>query len=441
MTPELIGLLSIGLIFGLILLGMHIGVALAAVSFIGVYMITGRMSVAASLLQSTAYSGLADYAFAVIPLFVVMGLFAMRAGVVRDLFDAAETVTRRIHGGIGISTVFANAIFAAITGVSVASAAVFSKIAVPEMNRLGYDRRFGLGIVAASALLGMLFPPSVLMIIYGVLTEQSIGRLFAAGIGPGLLVTAVLVFSIMLRVRANPRLAGRESQAVGKPGKSLSPTQLVANMGPIGGLILLVLGGIYGGFFTPTEAGAIGAVGALLLAVVKRQFTGAALMETLLDTGKACGAIFFLLITAQMYSRMLTLSRLPDTLTVWATGLEVPAIVVVLVFVLVLLILGCIIDSVSILLLTMPIMVPVIMNLGYDPVWFGMVAILTIELGLITPPFGMVVFAMRASLAEPVPVEEIFRGVIPFFALLLIALALVIAIQDISLFFPRLIYG
>jgi tripartite ATP-independent transporter DctM subunit len=202
-----------------------------------------------------------------------------------------------------------------------------------------------------------------------------------------------------------------------------------------------VLGGIYGGFFTPTEAGAIGAVGALLLAVVKRQFTGAALMETLLDTGKACGAIFFLLITAQMYSRMLTLSRLPDTLTVWATGLEVPAIVVVLVFVLVLLILGCIIDSVSILLLTMPIMVPVIMNLGYDPVWFGMVAILTIELGLITPPFGMVVFAMRASLAEPVPVEEIFRGVIPFFALLLIALALVIAIQDISLFFPRLIYG
>lgn len=159
MTPELIGLLSIGLIFGLILLGMHIGVALAAVSFIGVYMITGRMSVAASLLQSTAYSGLADYAFAVIPLFVVMGLFAMRAGVVRDLFDAAETVTRRIHGGIGISTVFANAIFAAITGVSVASAAVFSKIAVPEMNRLGYDRRFGLGIVAASALLGCCFRP------------------------------------------------------------------------------------------------------------------------------------------------------------------------------------------------------------------------------------------------------------------------------------------
>ena len=443
MTPELIGLLSIALIFALILLGMHIGVALAAVSFIGVYMITGRMSVAASLLQSTAYSGLADYAFAVIPLFVVMGLFAMRAGVVRDLFDAAETVTRRIHGGIGVSTVFANAVFAAVTGVSVASAAVFSKIAVPEMNRLGYDRRFGLGIVAASALLGMLLPPSVLMIIYGVLTEQSIGRLFAAGIGPGLLVTAALILSIVLRVRARPQLAGEESaaRARGEVRNPLSPTQILTKMGPIGALIFLVLGGIYGGFFTPTEAGAIGAVGALLLAVVKRRFTGTALLETLLDTGKACGAIFFLLITAQMYSRMLTLSRLPDTLTMWATGLEVPAIVVVLLFVVVLLVLGCIIDSVSILLLTMPIMVPVIMNLGYDPIWFGMVAILTIELGLITPPFGMVVFAMRASLAEPVPVEEIFRGILPFFAVLLFALALVIAFDDISLFFPRLIYG
>ncbi|MGI6852900.1 TRAP transporter large permease [Mesorhizobium sp. 1B3] len=438
MTPELIGFLSVGLIFGLILLGMHIGVALAAVSFIGVYMITGRMTVAASLLQSTAYSGIADYAFAVIPLFVVMGLFAMRAGVVRDLFDAAETLTRKLHGGIGVSTVFANAIFAAVTGVSVASAAVFSKIAIPEMNRLGYDRRFGLGIVAASALLGMLIPPSVLMIIYGVVAEQSIGRLFAAGIGPGLLVTVVLMLAIMLRVRANPQLAGGVQTAA---KQRMSPTQLVVKMGPIGILILLVLGGIYGGLFTPTEAGAIGALGALVLAALKHRFAGTSLIDTLLDTGRACGAIFFLLITAQMYSRMLTLSRLPDSLTIWAIGLELPAIVVILAFVLVLLLLGCIIDSVSILLLAMPIMVPVVINLGYDPIWFGMVAILTIELGLITPPFGMVVFAMRASLAEAVPLEEIFRGVLPFFAILLIALAVVIAIPEISLFFPRLIYG
>lgn len=438
MTPELIGLSSIALIVALILLGMHIGVALAAVSFIGVYMITGRMSVAASLLETTAYSGLADYAFAVIPLFVVMGLFAMRAGVVRDLFDAAETMTRRIHGGIGVSTVFANAIFAAITGVSVASAAVFSKIAIPEMNRLGYDRRFGLGIVGASALLGMLIPPSVLMIIYGVVAEQSIGRLFAAGIGPGLLVMIVLVLAIVLRVRANPALAGKGRHPE-RP--AMSPSNLVAALGPIGALIVLVLGGIYGGLFTPTEAGAVGAFGALILVAIKGRLTGKVVLRTLLETGEACGAIFFLLITAQMYSRMLTLSRLPDSLTLMATNLQLPSIVIILAFVVVMLILGCIIDSVSILLLTMPIMVPVALNLGYDPIWFGMVAILTIELGLITPPFGMVVFAMRASLTESVPVEEIFRGVLPFFAILLIALALVIAIPQISLLIPRLIYG
>ena len=438
MTPELIGIISVALIFALVLAGFHIGVALAAVSFVGVYMIVGRMGVAANLLQTTAYTGLADYAFAVIPLFVVMGLFAMRAGVVRDLFDVAEALTRRVIGGIGVSTVFANAVFAAITGVSVASAAVFSKIAAPEMKRLGYDRRFALGIVGSSALLGMLIPPSVLMIIYGVIAEQSIGRLFAAGVGPGLLVTVVLSGAIIIRAWLNPALVGggRQVEAPRMPFGTL-----LGKMGPIGGLILLVLGGIYGGFFTPTEAGAIGALGALLMALAKRQVSGSNLVRTLLETGRACGSIFFLLLTAQMYSRMLTLSRLPDTLTLWVTGLEVPAIVIIICFVIVILILGCIIDSVSILLLAMPIMVPVVMNLGYDPIWFGMVAILAIELGLITPPFGMVVFAMRAALTEPVPVEEIFRGVMPFFVILLLTLAMVIALPEISLFFPRLIYG
>lgn len=436
--PEIIGLLSVALIFALVLIGLHIGVALAAVSFLGVYMITGRFSVAASLLQTTAYSGLADYAFAVIPLFVVMGLFATRAGVVRELFDVAETLTRRLLGGIGISTVIANAVFAAITGVSVASAAVFSKIAIPEMNRLGYDRRFGLGIVGSSALLGMLIPPSVLMIIYGVIAEQSIGRLFAAGIGPGLLVTAVLTFTILIRAWGNPALVGGRSDP---DAPKLSPVQLVTSLTPIGGLILLVLGGIYAGFFTPTEAGAIGALGALLLALARRRLGGRELVDTLLETGRACGSIFFLLLTAQMYSRMLTLSRLPDALTLWVTGLDVPPVVIVLAFVAVMLLLGCIIDSVSILLLAMPIMVPVIMNLGYDPIWFGMVAILAIELGLITPPFGMVVFAMKASINEPVAVEEIFGGVLPFFLPLILALGLIIALPDISLLFPRLIYG
>lgn len=439
LDPVTIGALSIAAIFILIIIGFHVGVALALASFTGVYMITGKFRVAASVLQSTAYNGVNDYVFAVIPLFVVMGLFATQSGATRDLFDAAESLMRRLRGGIGIATVIANAIFAAITGVSVASAAVFSKLAIPEMNRLGYERKFGLGIVASSALLGMLIPPSILMIVYGVITEESIGRLFAAGVGPGLVVAGVLILTILISVWLKPELIGREGEIV--VDLDQSRWALVLKVIPIFALIALVLGGIYGGFFTPTEAGAVGALGALVLIVLRGRFTGTSLVEMLLDTGKACASIFFLLITAQMYSRMLTLSRLPDTLTHWATSLEVPGIVIILTFILVLIILGCIIDSVSIMLLTMPIMVPIALTLGYDKVWFGMIAILTIELGLLTPPFGMVVFAMKASLPPDVRIEEIFLGAAPFFFMLLLALALVMAFPQISLFLPKLLLG
>ena len=437
--PVTVGALSIVAIFILIILGFHIGVALAVVSFAGVYLITGRFRVAASVLQSTSYNGVNDYVFAVIPLFVLMGLFATQSGATRDLFDAAEWLMRRVKGGIGIASVIANAICAAITGVSVASAAVFSNLAIPEMNRLGYERKFGLGIVASSALLGMLIPPSILMIVYGVIVEESIGRLFAAGVGPGLVVAGVLILTILVSVRINPALVGREGEVVIDVAQT--PLTLALKMVPIFALIALVLGGIYAGFFTPTEAGAIGALGALILVVLRGRFTGASLVNILLETGKACASIFFLLITAQMYSRMLTLSRLPDTLTNWVISLDMPGIVIILAFIVVLIILGCIIDSVSILLLTMPIMVPIALTLGYDKVWFGMIAILTIELGLLTPPFGMVVFAMKASLPPDVKIEEIFLGSAPFFFMLLLALALIIIFPEISLFIPRLLLG
>ncbi len=439
MDPVTVGALSVAAIFVLIILGFHIGVALAAMSFVGVYFITGKFRVAASILQTTAYNGVNDYIFAVIPLFVVMGLFATQAGATRDLFDAAESLMRRVKGGIGIATVIANAIFAAMTGVSVASAAVFSQLSIPEMNRLGYERKFGLGIVASSALLGMLIPPSILMIVYGVITEESIGRLFAAGIGPGLVVASVLTITILVLIRMNPALVGREGTiAIGPKG---SRAAVLLKVWPILTLIGLVLGGIYGGLFTPTEAGAIGALGAFVLILMRGRFTGQSLMTMLLDTGRACASIFFLLITAQMYSRMLTLSRLPDTLTTWVSAFDVPGVVILLAFIVVLLILGCIIDSVSILLLTMPIMVPIALTFGYDKVWFGMIAIVSIELGLLTPPFGMVVFAMKAALPDDVRVEEIFLGAAPFFVMLLFALVLIVIFPEISLFLPRLLLG
>jgi tripartite ATP-independent transporter DctM subunit len=277
------------------------------------------------------------------------------------------------------------------------------------------------------------------MIVYGVIVEESIGRLFAAGIGPGLVVTVTLAVTILVLAWARPALVGREGEVV--IADERAPLDLVGKLWPIFLLISLVLGGIYGGFFTPTEAGAIGALGALLLVAARGRFSARAVGAILLETGRACASIFFLLIAAQMYSRMLTLSRLPDTLTEFASTLNLPATAILLAFIAVLLVLGCIIDSVSIMLLTMPIMVPIALTLGYDKIWFGIIAILTIELGLLTPPFGMVVFAMKAALPEDVMIEEIFIGAAPFFLMLFVALALVIAFPQISLFLPRLLMG
>ncbi len=438
MEPLTIGILSVVGIIALILIGFHVATALALVGFVAILSITGRFGVASSLLYNTAQAGVADYVYAVIPLFVVMGLFATQAGATRDLFVASAVLMGRLRGGLGVATVGANAVFAAVTGVSVASAAVFSKLAIPEMSRLGYNRRFALGIVGSSALLGMLIPPSILMIVYGVLSEQSIGRLFAAGVVPGLLVALVLSVMILVRAHRSPGLVGQEGEVSAVP---LEPRRrAVLRVWPLLLLIGLVLGGMYAGWFTPTEGGAVGAAGALILALAKRSLNLAATKSILLDTGRTCAAIFLLLIAAQIYSKALTLSGLPAAVSAWVLGLGLDPIVVILAFVLVILILGCFIDSVSILLLTMPIMVPVVTALGYDLIWFGMVAIVAVEIGLLTPPFGMVVFAMKASLPPDVKVEEIFAGVMPFIVALFAALGLLIAFPGMSTFLPELLF-
>jgi len=437
MDPNNIALLTVAGVFVLVLTGVHIGVSLALLSVIGIWAITGKLAVAVSLLNTTAYQSVMDYIFAVIPLFVLMGILANLSGATRDLFSSAQIFFGRIRGGLGIATVIANAIFAAITGVSVASAAVFSKLAIPEMLRLEYDRKFAYGIVAGSAILGMLIPPSILMIVYGVLTEQSIGKLFAAGIGPGVLVSLILSLGIWLRVRMNPELArltdtGLELTRADLMRAALKPWGVVL-------LIALVLGGLYGGLFTPTEAGAVGAAGALVLAIAARQVNMKSATEVLMDIGRSTASIFLLLIAAQMYSRMLTISGLASNLSEWAARLPVAPMVIVAAFVLVFLLLGMIIDSVSILLLTIPIMYPVIIKLGFDPIWFGMVSIVAIEIGLLTPPFGMVPFAMQASLGKGASLEEIFAGSFPFVVLLGIALLFVIAFPALSTWLPSVL--
>jgi C4-dicarboxylate transporter, DctM subunit len=436
MDPLTIALISVGFVFFFILLGVHIGVSLATVSVLGIWAITGKASVAINILQTTAYSAVMDYVFAVIPLFVLMGLFSTLSGATQELFDAAHYFLGRVRGGIGIATVLANAVFAAITGVSVASAAVFSKIAFPEMQRLNYDRKFGLGIVAGSAILGMLIPPSILMIIYGVLTEISIGKLFIAGFIPGLVVSGILSLGIWTMIGFKPSLGGVRE----KPPKFefYSFIKAIATPWAVVGLIALVMGGIWGGLFTPTEAGAVGAAGGFILVVIKRKFTFKSLWAILMDGGRTFASIFLLLICAQMYSRMLTISGLATKISVWATSLPVPPIVIIGGFIVVFLILGCIIDSASIILLTIPIMHPVAVKLGYHPIHFAIMSIVAIEIGLLTPPFGMVVFAMKSSLGDQVTIEEIFQGSTPFMILLLFSLLVIWGIPILSTWLPSL---
>ena len=439
MDPITVGLVSVVALTLLILLGFHIGIALSLTSFIGIYLATGqRIDVAGNTLASTAFNSIADYVFAVIPLFVLMGLFAMASGATRELFDAAKSMLGNTRGGLGIATVAANAVFAAVTGVSVASAAIFSRLAVPEMNRMNYNHRFSLGIVASSALLGMLIPPSVLMIIYALLTDQSIGALFAAGVLPGLLVSFALSLAIYIMVCLQPALGGHIREGgVDSVGKRL---RAIVEPWAIYILIVVALGGIYGGLFTPTEAGAVGAIGAFVIYAARGKFSLTETFQLLLETGRATASIFFLFIAASMYSRMLAVTGLPVAAADWVVGLHLTPILVVLAFVLVMIVMGCFIDSVSILLLTMPIMVPVVKVLGYDLIWFGIVAIVTIELGLLTPPFGMVVFVMKASLPYKVDVSEIFIGSFPFFCVLLLVLAILIAFPQVSTVLPRLLF-
>jgi tripartite ATP-independent transporter DctM subunit len=436
-APTTLALISVALLFVLILLGVHIGVALAAVSVLTLWLIIGKFEVAISLLQTTAYSAVMDYVFAVVPLFVLMGIFATVSGATRELFASAQALLGRVRGGIGIATVFANAVFAAITGVSVASAAVFSKVALPEMERLNYDRKFSLGIVAGSAILGMLIPPSVLMIVYGVLTEQAIGKLFIAGILPGLVVMAVLSLGIWTMVFVKPRLGGRQVEVRRLDFRTL--VRVAAAPWAVVALVILVVGGIWGGFFTPTEAGAVGAAGGFLLIFINRQkLTLRGLWQILLDAGQTTASIFLLLICAQMYSRVLTMSGLAGNVTQWVTALAIPPIFIVLGFIVVFVLLGCILDSTSIIILTIPLMHPIAVNLGYDPLWFAIVAILSIEIGLLTPPFGMVAFAMKSAIGRTVQVEEIFAGVIPFILLLVVALGIIIAFPQLSTWLPSL---
>jgi tripartite ATP-independent transporter DctM subunit len=433
--PRIIGVAMIGLALALILLGMPIAFALLCTGFLGLALLKHDLGIATRTLALAAEGTISEYVFATVPLFVLMGLFVNISDIGRDAFRAAQRIFGRIHGGLGVATVAANAVFAAITGISVAAAAIFSKIAVPEMVRQGYTAKFAVGLTAGSSLLGMLIPPSLLLIIYGVLAEVSIGGLFLAAVIPGILLAVGFGIGVILMAWLWPSFVGHvKSGAAAREAEQAVEGNVFLGVVPVLLLIVLVLGGIYGGVFTPTEAGAAGAFGAMLLTIIRRRLTLAKLWEVISETGQVSVAILFLIIAASTFSRMLTLTELPQDMAVFLgnTGLGLPGFLAA--YLLLLILLGAMLDSTSIMLIMLPLALPVATALGADLIWFGIVTTIAIEIGLLTPPFGLSVYVIKAAVDDQrISLGTIFAGAFPFVLITLAVTILLLVFPQISL--------
>lgn len=437
MDPLIIGFLTMALLLVFILLGVHVAIALAITSLLGVWLAIGDFQASINILSTTAFQGIREYIFGVIPLFVLMGLLSNVAGASTELYQSFHVLLRRIRGGLGMATVGANAVFATITGVSVASAAVFSKVSLGPMTDLKYDKKFALGTIAGSSVLGMLIPPSLLFIIYGMLAEVSVGKLFIAGIIPGILLSFIFCLGIFVLSKLKPELVGGESSE-GNGKWTREDLKTIFRPWPIGILVVLMLGGLYGGYFTPTEAGGVGAFGAFLIVILKKKLNKSILWKTLIETGYTSASVLLLLITAQMYSRMLSIGGILNTLDSFIQGLTVSSTLLILIFMLILLIMGMVLDSTSILLIAMPLMLPFVKAIGFDLIAFGVIAVIIIEMGLLTPPFGLVVYSMKSALGEKATIGEISRGAFPFIVMMGITALILLIFPELSTWLPNM---
>lgn len=440
MTPVEIGVLMLIASLVLLFLGTHIGVALILPSFLGVWLIRGDIEIATRLLSLTANDALANYLFAMVPLFVLMGLVVDRSGIGRDTFDVAQWLVGRYRGGLGSATVMANAVFAAITGISVASAALFTRVAVPQMVRLGYQPRFAVGAVAGSSVLGMLIPPSLLLMLYGIITETSIGKLFIAGIIPGILLALAFCIEIYLLAVFWPNYVKDPNIKLADTGDTGESAATAAmKILPSCLLITIVLGGIYGGVFTVTEAAAAGAAIAIVIGVLMRRISWKDFVAILSETAFTSASILFLILGASIYSKLLTFSMIPQNLLGLIKSASLGFYPFISVYIVFLIGLGMILDSASILLITIPLVLPLAQSFGADLVWFGIISVIAVEIGLLTPPFGLSVYVVESALKDiKVSLPEIFQGALPYVLSMLIVLIAIVLFPSIALLLPNL---
>jgi tripartite ATP-independent transporter DctM subunit len=428
----------------LVMLGVHIAIALGITSAIGVYLVTGgNFTVVQKMLANTAYEALRAYEFAVIPLFMLMGEFIGKSGAVTDVYIGINRGLKRIPGRLAVATVLGNAIFSFVTGVSIASAAAFSRIAYPEMKRYGYHRGFALGTVAGSSCLGMLIPPSVLMIVWGLLTEKSIGQIFLAGVLPGFLLVCLFIAYVLAMAVLRPEVVGGMRDVTELASEETEPIDGWAVLSSAIGIIavvLAVLGGIWFGFFTPTEGAGAGAFIGLVLGLVKGMRIRD-IFDAILSVGRTSAPILLLLITAALYSRTLAMTGVTNAIQDVFLGSGMEPWMILGVMVLIWFVLGMVIDSISIMLLTVTIFEPIAVSLGYDAIAFAIIGIIAIEAGLLTPPFGLLVYTVKAAIQDDdVSIMEIFKSSTPYWMVMLIGMVLIAIFPEIATYLPSLVF-
>ena len=430
MTPTAAGIAGMAVLLALLFLRMPIGIAMALVGAAGIAVLNSP-DAALHVLGSYPVSYAAVQALSVIPLFVLMGNFAAVSGMSADLFAAAYAWLGHRRGGLASATILACAGFAALSGSSVASAITMGRVTLPEMRRYGYDPRLATGVVAAGGTLGILIPPSTVLVIYGILTEQSIGKLFLAGFLPGLLLTALFIVTVVIVCGVRPDF--------GPPGPRTAMPERWAALGRSAAffvVLVMTIGGMYAGVFTVTEASAVGAGLTLAHAIWRRKLTRALLADALLQTVRTTAMVFLILIGAHIFSPFLAMSRIPVDLASALTGMALPPLVVLGVILVVYILLGMFLEGFAILVLTVPIVFPIMLALGHDPIWFGIFMVIVLEMGLISPPVGINVFVVK-GVAEDVPMGKIFAGIMPFWAAMIVCVLLIIAFPQIALVLPN----
>ena len=431
MAHSLYGFIGIGLLLLLILFGLPVGFSFILTSFAGLLYLTGLTGTLHAI-GSTAYQWASDYTFAAVPLFILMGHFAHNSGISSDLYEAGHKWVGRVRGGLAMATVGACGGFAALSGSSLATAAAMGNVSLPEMRRLGYSRSLATGTVAAGGTIGILIPPSIPLIIYGILTAESISKLFMAGILPGILEAVIYCSVIYITCTLNPQ-AGPPAQS--SPMREKWRSLLM--VWPMLVIFLMIMGGIYLGIATPTEAASIGALGSFLYILLKRRLTKENLVTTIIETGVTATMMITILIGAMCFSIFLSITGIPMLAADWITSLEVNRYMVLGIVLFIYIPLGCVMDSLAMIVLTIPLFFPTLEALGFSPVLLGILAVKSIEIGQITPPVGINVFIIR-GIAKDVPIGEIFKGVIPFFISDVFNLAMLVVFPQISLLIPNL---